>query len=219
MRMRMSFFLRLSACTVGMLFLALSLQAQEKEFGTWTNADFEYEVKPAFTLSGGVEWRTKNKQGLTDRWGLKAGASYSLLPFLKIGAGYELHYRNKDADGWKFRHRYRVDGTLSTKVQRFKLSLRERVQHTFDGSYDEFRLRSRFKLGYDVPTLKIEPYVSVEMYNGLNGGEHFDVKRMRYQGGIVLPFFTRWEVDLFYLRQWEQDERKNIVGVAAVYSF
>lgn len=219
MQKRVSFLLKISGLLLGIQFLSLPLHAQEKEFSTWTNAGFEYQLKPALALSGGLEWRTKDKLGLTDRWGLNVGTSYSLLPFLKVGAGYEVHYRNRDADGWKFRHRYRLDGTLSTRVQRLKLSLRERIQHTFDGNNDEFRLRSRFKLAYDLPVSKVEPYVSVEMYNALNSGEHFDVKRMRYRGGIVLPFFTRWEVDLFYCRQWEQDEVKNIVGVACVYSF
>ncbi len=34
----------------------------------------------------------------------------------------------------------------------------------------------------------------VEMYNGLNRGERFDVQRMRYRGGVVLPLFSDcWE--------------------------
>lgn len=195
------------------------LQAQETDFTTWANVGFEYKLKSAFAVSGGLEWRTKDDVGKTDRWGLKVGGSYQPLPFLKLGAGYETHYRNRGADGWKFRHRYHVDGTLSARVQRVKLSLRERFQHTFDGHADEFRLRSRVKLAYHVPKCKWEPYASVEMYNGLNGGEHFGVKRMRYRGGVVRTLSERWEADLFYVRQWERDRRKNIVGVECTYSF
>mgnify|MGYP000225920623 CR=1 FL=1 len=87
---------------------SFSLRAQEKDFATWANAGFEYKLKPALTVSGGLEWRTKDDLGKTDRWGLKVGGSYKLLPFLKLGAGYETHYRNRGADGWKFRHRYRL---------------------------------------------------------------------------------------------------------------
>ena len=198
---------------------SFSLRAQEKDFATWANAGFEYKLKPAFTVSGGLEWRTKADLGKTARWGLKVGGSYKLLPFLKLGAGYETHYRNRGADGWKFRHRYRLEGTLSARVQRVKLSLRERFQYTFDGHRDEFRLRSRAKFAYDIPKCKLEPYASAEMYNGLNKTEHFGVKRMRYRGGITLPLSERWEVDIFYCRQWEKDKRKDIVGVECVYSF
>ena len=196
------------------------LHAQEKDFTTWASAGFIYKVKPAFTLSGKLEWRTKDDLGKTDRWGLDVGGAYSVLPFLKVAAGYEIHYRNRGEASWKFRHRYHFDGTLSTRVQRLKVSLRERFQHTFDSSGDEFRWRSRVKLAYDIPKCKIEPYASVEMYNGLNRGERFDVQRMRYRGGVVLPLFSDcWEADVFYCRQWESKARKNIVGVACTYSF
>lgn len=89
----------------------------------------------------------------------------------------------------------------------------------FDSNNDELRWRSRVKLAYDIPKCKIEPYASVEMYNGLNRGEKFDVQRMRYRGGVVLPLSSDWEADVFYCRQWESQARKDIVGVACTYSF
>lgn len=198
---------------------SFSLRAQEKDFATWTNVGFEYKLKSVWELSGGVEWRTKDDLGKTDRWGVKVGGSCKLLPFLKLGAGYEMHHRNRGADGWILRHRYSVDGTLSTGVSGWKLSLRERFQHTLDGHSDELRLRSRVKVSYEIPKYKWEPYASVEMYNGLKKNEHFDVKRMRYHGGITLPLSVRWEVDLFYCRQWEQHKRKDIVGIDCTYDF
>lgn len=204
----------------GLLFLCqCTVHAQEKDFTTWTNVGFTYGVRPAFDVSGGLEWRTKDDLGMTDRWGMDIGASYKPLPFLKLGAGYEVHYRNRGEDGWKFRHRYRVDGTFSARVQRLKISLRERFQHTFDGNGDEFRLRSRVKLAYDTPGCKLEPYASVEMYSGLNRGEHFDVQRMRYRVGLAFPLSSHWEADVFYCRQWERDKRKDIVGVECSYRF
>lgn len=194
----------------------VSLHAQKRDFTTWASTGFKYKVNPAFTLSGKLEWRTKDDLDKTDRWGLEAGGAYSVLPFLKIAAGYEVHYRNREEAGWKFRHRYHFDGTLSTRVHRLKVSLRERFQHTFDSNNDELRWRSRVKLAYDIPKCKIEPYASVEMYNGLNRGEKFDVQRMRYRGGVVLPLSSDWEADVFYCRQWESQARKDIVGVLAL---
>ena len=142
----------------------VSLHAQKRDFTTWASTGFKYKVNPAFTLSGKLEWRTKDDLDKTDRWGLEAGGAYSVLPFLKIAAGYEVHYRNRGEAGWKFRHRYHFDGTLSTRVHRLKVSLRERFQYTFDSNNDELRWRSRVKLAYDIPKCKIEPYASVEMY-------------------------------------------------------
>lgn len=50
----------------------------------------------------------KDDLGKTDRWGLDVGGAYSVLPFLKVAAGYEIHYRNRGEAGWKFRHRYHL---------------------------------------------------------------------------------------------------------------
>ncbi len=51
---------------------SFSLRAQEKDFATWANAGFEYKLKPAFTVSGGLEWRTKDDLGKkTEHFGVK----------------------------------------------------------------------------------------------------------------------------------------------------
>ena len=99
-------------------------------------------------------------------------------------------------------------------------SLREKFQHTLDGDEEnELRLRTRLKLAYDVPRSGLEPYVSVEMYNGLARGEHFDVTRMRYRGGLEFPVIGRWEGELFYIYQDEPDKSKHVLGVGCVYKF
>lgn len=60
----------------------VSLHAQKRDFTTWASTGFKYKVNPAFTLSGKLEWRTKDDLDKTDRWGLEAGGAYSVLPFL-----------------------------------------------------------------------------------------------------------------------------------------
>lgn len=206
-------------CCLCLLALPVAVCGQTKDFATWMSFDVEHKLNSKVELSGGLEWRTKDDLNKTDRFGFKVGGSYKLLPFLKLGAGYELHDQNKGDDGWKLRHRYHFDGSLSTRLSRFKLSLRERFQHTFNGHYDEFRLRSRFKLAYDWQEFDCEPYASVEMYNGLGHREDFDVKRMRYRGGVNVAIAKHWDADLFYCRQWEAHKRKDIIGIECTYSF
>lgn len=211
------FFYRLLACLIG--WLPLDVWTQEADYTTWAKMKVEYKVRKRLDVSTGLEWRTKNNLSMTDRWGLDVEAKYYLLPCLKIGTGYEIHYRNRGEEGWKFRHRYHMDGTVSGQWLRWKFSLRERFQHTFNSEEKEFRLRSRLKMAYDIARCKLEPYVSVEMYNGLGKSEHFDIKRMRYRGGVSFPLAESWEAEAFYCRQWEADARKNIFGVECIYKF
>ena len=178
---------------VGMCIPA-ELWAQRPDFTTWLNLGAEYELlHSGFTLESGLEWRTEDRFRQTDRVGWNVDGGYKLLSWLKVGMGYELHLRNLDEEEWGFRHRYKLQATLSTRVwSRLKVSLREKFQHTLDGDEEnELRLRTRLKLAYDVPRSGLEPYVSVEMYNGLARGEHFDVTRMRYRGGLERS--TSWE--------------------------
>ena len=208
------------ALILGVISLPATAYAQEVDYTTWLKMGAQYEVNERWEVSGGLEWRTKGDVSTTDRLGLDVAAKYKVLSFLKVGAGYEVHYRNRGDEGWKFRHRYHAEGTLSTKWMRVKVSLRERFQHTWNAEEKEFRLRSRLKLAYDIRHCKLEPYASVEMYNGLGRGERFDVARMRYRAGLTLPLFSeRWEADVFYCRQWERNGRKNIFGVDCVYKF
>lgn len=195
------------------------LRAQEGDWTSWLKAGTEYRLNPAWRLTGGLEWRTKDDLSRTDRWGLDVGAACTVLPFLRLGGAYELHCMNRGADGWKLRHRYYLDGLLSARWRQWKVSLRERLQHTFDRTDDEFCLRSRLKLAYAIPSCPWEPYVSVEMFNGLEGGERFGVKRMRYRGGFGFPIAGKWHGDLFYCRQWDTAASRNIVGLNCTYRF
>lgn len=200
--------------------LACAVHAQKADYTTWAKMGIEYGINDRLDLVSGLEWRTEDHLRATDRLGLDAGLKYALLPFLKLGGGYEIHYRNRGEDGWKFRHRYHADVTLSARWMRVKFALRERFQYTWDDVENELRLRSRLKLSYDIPRCKVEPYTSVEMYNSLHRDEEFDVVRMRYRAGFTLPLFSKnWEADVFYCRQWEDDGRKNIFGVDCVYKF
>lgn len=196
------------------------LSAQSADNTTWLRMGVQYEATPLLQLSGGLEWRTRNDVRMTDRMGLDVAAGYELLSFLKLGAGYEVHCRNREAEGWKFRHRYHADVTLSSRWMRMKISLRGRFQHTWDKYGRELRLRSRLKLAWDMADSGWEPYASVEMYNGLARGERFGVARMRYRAGLAVPLEGEcWEADVFYCRQWEADGCKNIFGVDCVYKF
>lgn len=193
------------------------LFAQNTDLTTWTKIGVTYELNPKWAVLSNMEWRTKDHLHKSDRLGLDVGCTYEALPFMKIGGGYELHYRDRDEEGWRFRHRYHFDGTFSTKLSKVKFSLRERYQHTFGQNTKEFRLRSRLNIDYEVYKQRIIPYVSVEMYNGLGRKEHFDITRMRYRGGLSISLSNNCNTELFYIFQTETNTKKHIVGLTWVY--
>lgn len=208
----------ISVFIVLLVVYALPLQAQDSDFVTWNKMKARHDVSSRIELSGDIEMRTRDALDEIDRWGFGVGASVRLLPFLKADGGYELHYRNRGADGWKTRHRYYAGASGTLKTGRWTLSLRERFQHTFDGrGTDEFRIRTRLKATYKVTTWS--PYASLEQYHGLGKDRWFHATRFRARGGIEAKLSSLWAADVFYCYQHESDKDKHILGWELVYRF
>ena len=154
-----------------LLLFSPSLRAQDSDVRSWTTVKVSRAVFSGATLTGSFEYRTKDNISSTDRYGGQLSLGWKLSSLLKLGCGYEVHYQNKSSNGWKFRQRYHVDGTLTKKISLFNLSFRERFQHTFRKNEHDFRLRSRLKLQCVKDKFIASPYLSCEMYNNLCNNE------------------------------------------------
>lgn len=198
-------------------FFFLPAKAQESDFSVWSKLEAKHKVTKDFTLGGGMEFRTKEQLKEIDRWAAVISGSYQLLPALKVDAGYEFHYRYRNAKGWKTRQRYRIGLTGETRWSSFKLSLRERFQHTWDKEKTDLHLRSQLKVAYAPRRWNVSPYAAIEVYNKLNDG--FDLSRTRYRAGAAWDISSQWKMDLYYLYQSEDDRKKHILGVECTYSF
>lgn len=219
MRKKASVLPRLTFLLMGLFVTGLlPLQAQDSDFVTWNKMKARHAVSSRVELTGDIEMRTRDALEEIDRWGFGIGASVRLLPFLKAEGGYELHYRNRGEEGWKTRHRYYAGATGTLKTGRWTLSLRERVQHTFDGrGTDEFRIRTRLKAAYKVTSWS--PYISLEQYHSLNKNELFHAARFRARGGVEARLSSRWTADIFYCYQHESDKDRHILGWELNYKF
>lgn len=238
------------------LFTAFSAGAlaQGDDFGLWMSVGAEKDFNKKWSMGVETEYRLRNDTRTPDRWSLGLDASYKILKWLKASAGYTLLYDNNmesvsyNEDGsynnwrpsyWGLRHRFSVSMTGSTKLGRFKLSLRERWQYTyrpettvrrydFDNEWweDHLRagkskhlLRSRVKAEYDVPKCKIDPYADVEIFNT-------DVlEKVRYTVGAEWKIKKKHAVGLFYRYQMltdradEAEVNSHILGAGYTYKF
>ena len=138
---------------------------------------------------------------------------YNLLPCLQVEGVYELHYRRLDKGEWKFRHRYNLGVQVSADWRDFKISLRERFQETFSEGNVENRLRSRLKISYGPDKWRVKPYFAPELYQPIGDRAFFRVARMRYRPGVEIRLARRCSADVFYCRQYEPGNSRNIFGV------
>lgn len=150
---------------------------------------------------------------------LESGSFLRCTILLKISGIYELHYRNRGSDGWKFRHRYLIGPQASVKGGNFKFSLREYFQQTISEGEAESRLRSRIKAEYVPTSWTLHPYFSAELYQPIGGEAFFSIARMRYRPGINVRISRKCSCDVFYCRQYEPVRSINIVGLEFLVRF
>ena len=196
------------------------------DFRGRVEGSFEWEPIKNLSLEAGLQLRLKNDLGSVDCFHTSFGAEYEVCKYFSVGADYILINGYKsDKDAWdKPRHRLNVNLTGSVKIDRFKLSLRERVQTTFrtdevnpyEKPQNEMILRSRLMGEYSIRHSKWTPYVLFELHNTLNAPEvvknykeyplTYDNYITRYRAGVGTKFrITRnHRLDFYYYFDYDR---------------
>ena len=128
-------------------------------FGVWTSIGAEKKISKKWGVEMEGEFRTADALNEVSRYSIGVSTDYKINSWLKVDAGYvfmrdfsredkslkweedeynedgALDYSKYELDieeaYWKTRHRVNVSLTGSVKFNRFKISLRERVQYTY----------------------------------------------------------------------------------------
>lgn len=156
----------------------------------YTESDFAFEtgaraalaadvslIPKTLTFSIGEELRLEDNFSQLGRSYTTLGVDYKLLPWLKAGVSYSLIANNSSSKGWSIRNRGAFALTESWRADRWRFSLREKIQATNYGSdvntYQQpqtlWALKTRFKAAYNIPHNKFDPYASAELRVLLNG--------------------------------------------------
>ena len=213
MKNKIRFALGWTCLVVLVLLPVCTVCAQSDDFTTWTGVKVHHRLATRWNVSAMAEFRSKNHLKEADRVSFNLGASYDICSFLKFSGAYELHYRTRGDEGWKFRHRYLLGPQASVKCRNFKFSLREYFQQTISEGETESRLRSRIKAEYVPASWALHPYFSAELYQPIGGEAFFSIARMRYRPGINIRISKRCSCDVFYCRQYEPERSVNIAGL------
>lgn len=147
---------------------------------------------------------------------------------------------------WQPRYRGYASVTGDVNLGRFNIALRERYQLTYrqkytakrdyfmrDGKYNYTKndvrdsktsqvLRSRLTVSYDISHSPLEPFVSVEVTNDIDG---FAIDKIRYTGGVDWKVNKKNTVGLEYMYQdmraddGEDDANSHIIALSYKYKF
>ena len=166
------------------------------------------------------DWSTKYKDDAD-------GVENRLEPQYYIDNKYDFNLNNAYID-----NRQRLTASLQAALElgRFKISLRECYQYTYTdtASYqkDKYRydgdtwtvktetdgksastsrkLRSKIGLDYDIPNWKYDPFVSYELFNGIDNG--FKAEKSRITAGVEFSFKKMHNFEVAYMWQNQHDD-------------
>lgn len=213
------------------LLIAGSLTGQTSDFGIRFGGEFSKKLTKKIELQFEEEIRLNQHISAFDRSMTTLGGSYAFNKTFKAGAYYTFIYANNQTDGY-YETRHRFGGWLQAaqKVNRFKLSLREKFQNTYrDEDLGNFKynpkmyLRSKLELSYDTKKLPFNPYLSAEMHYQLNNPSGNNIDKWRYTAGTEYKFNKKLALDLFFRFDKEINVKSpvntSVIGTMVKYRF
>lgn len=152
-------------------------------------------------------------------WGLRHRFNVSLSGSVKLGRfnvslreRWQYTYRPEKTVSSRTRYLYNADGSL-------KSTTTDDNPKTYNGKGKNV-LRSRLQVSYDIPSCKIDPYVSVEAYN------NWSIEKVRYTAGAEWKISKTHAFDLYYRYQnirnndgLDDDPDIHIIGLGYKFKF
>lgn len=230
-------------------FLLPSL-AVAQDFGLDFNAKVTKKIVKGFNIAASVEVRTQDKSTALERIDAGIDLSYKPIDYLKFGVGYnfidayKLSRETEDGETidhyWSPRHRVNVSVTGIFPIDQFEISLRERYQYTHRmqrsvprwnslgvaqdnkivSAKDDHVLRSRVLAKYNIKSILLSPYFSMELHNDL--ADSFSLDKVRLIVGTEYAVHKHHTLELFYRYTAgiaNADDECHLLGLGYAFKF
>ncbi len=199
------------AVVIFFLFSFSEIIAQNSTTGVWSTATIEYGYKK-WDFGGELEFRGRGIYDTLYRMSFQPEVSYAIIKPLEIGFSYTLiNFYDAKYDDYQIRNRFTpfIQGKL--KADRFSFSLREKYEITYkdesdrikkNGKIDTYKLnpekvwRNKLKIDYNIPGVKLEPFVSAESFYQLNNPDGNRFEKIRYVVGLEYKFNKHHSIDI-----------------------
>lgn len=195
-----------------------------------TALGFEKEIVKNINVFGEVELcLEQNLEEIGKIYG-ELGADYAPLKFLSFKAKYRFSKNRKNySDEFKFTHTFAIATEADYKINRLKFYYRLQYQNIDDEIYlftgtgkKRNLIRNRIKVKYNIKGIKIDPFISSELYapwetNGLS------VSKLKTFAGIEYDVKKIGELKLYYRNDKELTQyipySYHTLGVSFTFKF
>ncbi len=194
-----------------------SLFAKTEKFGTWIELTFTKKFLKDFEFSIIPEIRLQDNFTV-DEYIFEGKLGYEAFKFLDLSASYRYNTNVKDK-GNEISNSFVFDATGKTDYKRFDGSLRLRFTNDYDSGdipWETFYFRPRAKLKYNIKKVKIDPYLSYELFYNIKNQELY---KGRFDIGISRDLTKHQEIGIYYRNQDYFSSRNTIHILGIDYGF
>jgi hypothetical protein len=168
----------------------------------------ENKLEPQFYINNKYDFNLKNSYVDTrHRFTASVQAAWE-LGRLKISVREAYQFTHIDSATYsvdKYRH---DDGQTNWTDKNYtKIAGSEyyiRTDESGKSAQDKRQLRSRIGLDYDIPNWKFDPFVSYELFNGIDNG--FKTEKSRLTAGVEFSFKKMHNFEVAYMWQNQHDD-------------
>jgi len=188
------------------VFSSFFLSSQDKDFQSWNNIEFRYEIIDNMKLSVDNGVRFTENYSVMSKYFFDISVKRKHNKTFSYSIGYRyLLCREINPLDLEQKNRFYLDGYFKKGVfNRIEYSLRTRFQTQSDNEFSSSKelinkLRQRLKLTYDIDKNDMDLVFSIESFYVFGDV----VEKIRYQIGCVKPITKKTNLNINYMIQQE----------------
>ena len=198
-----------------------------KDIESWAKASVEFEVHKKFEIGLSEAVRLEHNSSQLNQFFTEMDLKYTPVKRFDIGAGLRFMEYKKD-DGLEPNLRFFTYVAYKHNIERFSLKYRLKYQNTNDltkssDDGDELihHLRLQTTLAYNIKKWKLDPKLSVELFNRFDQEDGADLDKIRIKFGSEYKFKQAGALGFFfgYERELTANYPKNTSIFGIDYKF
>ena len=196
------------------LFYPFLLIAQEQDFQQWSKIGVSYDFNKDLSVSLDQAIRFRENASLVDVTFNNLSLKYDLIKKWSVAIGYRYYTDFDLSQNTSISHRIYADINYIKKKKRWRIKNRFRYQY----QEENFTLRDKIFLSYNIRKTPLEPYTTFELFF-----KDSEFKKWRYTLGVSHPFLKEFDIDAFYRLQQSfninNPKQLHILGLGMEYKF
>ena len=206
-----------------LLIFSLSLASQNTDFGAWYGFNTDFKVEKGLKADFEASIRTDQNASHIETFYFEPGLRYKISR--NFSAGLYYRFIEQDENDGKFHPRHRLSFQLKGDLPlgRFTFSARYRIQEQIrtyirssDDELPEWYHRLRIQADYNVPSIPLTPYASVELHSMLFSPNDIQIEKMRYTVGLDYTIKKKHTIGLAYIYNTSRVSNPDYMNIISV---